>query len=48
MFYNAIKYYYQDRKLYTVEQVGIFVKAEWITPEQFKEITGFDYKPQAI
>lgn len=46
MFYQKIKEYYQ-KKFYNVKQVEIFVKAKWITTEQFKEITGFDYEPLA-
>jgi uncharacterized XkdX family phage protein len=40
--YNSIKRYY-DMGKYTKEQVKIFVKAGWITPEQYQEITGEPY-----
>lgn len=40
--YNSIKKYY-DMGKYTDEQMKIFVKAEWITEEQYKEITGIEY-----
>jgi uncharacterized XkdX family phage protein len=40
--YNSIKKYY-DMGKYTDEQMKVFVGAEWITPEQYKEITGVEY-----
>ncbi|MBH9580871.1 XkdX family protein [Staphylococcus felis] len=40
--FNAIKHYY-ELKLYTTENVSTFVRVNWITAEQFKEITGFEY-----
>lgn len=40
--YYAIKEYFDDG-LYTVEQVKVFVKARWITEEEYKKITGVDY-----
>lgn len=40
--YSSIKRYY-DMGLYTKEKVAVFVQAKWITPEQYKEITGDDY-----
>lgn len=46
MFYQKIKEYY-NKELYNVKQVEVFVKAKWITAEQFKEITRFDYEPLA-
>lgn len=42
MWYNMIKGYF-DRGFYTEEQIKIFVKARYITEEEFKEITGSDY-----
>jgi uncharacterized XkdX family phage protein len=41
--FNSIKRYY-DMGKYTNEQVKIFVMANWITAEQYKEITGEDYE----
>lgn len=41
--YSTINNYYQ-RGIYTNENVKIFVKAKWITEEQFKDITGQDYQ----
>lgn len=40
--YSSIKRYY-DMGKYTKEQVTVFVQAKWITPEQYKEITGDVY-----
>lgn len=40
--YATIKRYY-DRGYWTKEMVGDGVKAEKITEEQYKEITGDDY-----
>ena len=40
--YDSIKRYY-DSGRYTDEQMKVFVLAGWITPEQYKEITGVDY-----
>jgi uncharacterized XkdX family phage protein len=40
--YNSIKKYY-DMGKYTNEEMKIFVKAEWITEEQYKEITNVSY-----
>ena len=34
---------YFDLKIYTVDDIRLFVQAERITKEQFKEITGEDY-----
>lgn len=44
--YEDIKYYY-DRGFYTKDNVKIFVVAEWITEEEYKQITGDDYAPAA-
>lgn len=41
--FNSIKRYY-DMGKYTNEQVKIFVMANWITAEQYKEITGENYE----
>lgn len=41
--YNSIKRYY-DSNRYNNEDVKIFVAAKWITPEQYKEITGIPYQ----
>lgn len=40
--YSFIKEYY-DLKLYTNDDVRVFVKVEWITTDEFKTITGADY-----
>ncbi|VUZ24882.1 Uncharacterised protein [Acetobacterium wieringae] len=40
--YNSIKRYYDEGR-YTNDQVKIFVRAKWITAEQYKTITGEDY-----
>lgn len=40
-FEMAKKYF--DLKIYKVDDVRLFVEAERITKEQFKEITGEDY-----
>lgn len=40
--YDSIKRYY-DMGKYTNEQVKVFVKAGWITEEEYKTITGEDY-----
>lgn len=40
--YNSIKRYY-DQGRYTDEQVKVFVKAKWITAEEYKTITGIKY-----
>lgn len=39
---SYIKEYY-DLKLYTNDDVKIFVKAGWITTTDFKDITSVDY-----
>lgn len=40
--YISVKRYY-DMGKYSDEQVKVFVKAGWITEEQYKEITGEEY-----
>lgn len=40
--YDAIVYYY-ELGYYNNENMKIFVEAEWITPEQYKGITGVEY-----
>ena len=40
-FEKVLKYY--KANLWTKKQVGDAVKKGWITPEQYKEITGEDY-----
>lgn len=42
MMFKIIKHYY-ELKLYNVQNVETFVRAQWITEKQFEEITGFDY-----
>lgn len=37
-----IKDYY-DFKLYTNDDMKVFVKVNWITTDEFKTITGIDY-----
>lgn len=38
---SVIRYYKQGR--YTNEQMKIFVKVNWITVEQYVEVTGVEY-----
>lgn len=40
--FNSIKRYY-DSGRYTKEQVKVFVKASWITEEEYELITGEAY-----
>lgn len=40
--FEKVKYYY-DNELWTKYRVAEAVKKNWITPEEFKEITGEDY-----
>lgn len=40
--YNKVKKYYESN-LWTIAMVRNAVKKNWITEEQFKEITGEDY-----
>lgn len=40
--YNSIKKYYDEGR-YTDEQVKIFVIVKWITPAEYKTITGKTY-----
>lgn len=40
--FNKVKKYY-DAGLWTLEMVKNAVVKEWITAEEFKEITGEDY-----
>lgn len=40
--YEKVKKYY-DKGLWTIEMVRNAVVKEWITEEEFKEITGEDY-----
>jgi len=44
--YPHIKRYY-DAKYpgYTDEGIKVFVRAGWITADEYKEITGIDYIP---
>ena len=42
--YNSIKRYY-DSNRYSAEQVKVFVKAGWITEEEYDSITGVLYTP---
>lgn len=39
---NTITRYFKEG-IYTEEQVKIFVKANWITEEEYLEITGIKY-----
>lgn len=41
--YKMIKRYY-DKGLYTNEEMKIFVNSNMITREQYKEITGVEFK----
>lgn len=40
--FSYIKEYY-DIQLYAVDDIKIFVKAGWITSDEFKKITNQDY-----
>lgn len=42
MWFEAVKGFYDD-KLYTKEDVKVFVVANMITQIEYKEITGEDY-----
>ncbi len=41
--FDSIKRYY-DMGKYTNEQIKIFVRAKWITEEEFEEITEEEYE----
>lgn len=41
--YNIIKRYH-DRGIYSKENVAVFMKSGKITKEQYKEITGEEFK----
>lgn len=40
--FGIIKRYY-DKGIYTADDVGVFVRAGRLTPEQYQEITGETY-----
>lgn len=40
--YNLLKRYY-DMKIYTDENMKVFVACRWITAEEYQEITGSIY-----
>jgi uncharacterized XkdX family phage protein len=40
--YSYIKEYY-NLKLYTSDDIKIFVKVKWITVDEYKTITNVDY-----
>lgn len=40
--FEKVKNHY-DNGLWNIERVKNAVVKDWITPEQFKEITGYDY-----
>lgn len=40
--YKFIKEYF-DLKLYNTDDVKVFVKANWISQEEYKTITNIDY-----
>ncbi len=40
--YNKVKDYY-DKGYWSIEKVYNAVVKGWITPEEYKEITGYDY-----
>jgi len=42
LWYDSVKRYY-NMGFYTNEQMKIFVVADFITAEQYKEITGVEY-----
>jgi uncharacterized XkdX family phage protein len=41
--YEKVKYYY-DNGLWNLEMVKNAVVKGWITSDEYKEITGFDYE----
>ncbi|RGX10523.1 XkdX family protein [Paraclostridium sordellii] len=41
-YFETAKTYFES-KIYTVDDIRLFVEAERITKEQFKEITGEDF-----
>ena len=41
--YKIVKRYY-DKGIYSADDVATFVKAGKITAEQYKDITGMEYK----
>lgn len=43
MSFGSLKYMY-SLGVYTNEKFKVFVRAEWITPEQYKEITVVEYQ----
>jgi uncharacterized XkdX family phage protein len=43
MIYKIVKRYF-DSKIYSAENVGMFVKSGRITAEQYTEITGQEYE----
>ncbi|MED1642259.1 XkdX family protein [Brevibacillus agri] len=48
MWFNTIKKWYtMFPDLYSAESIKVFVVAGYITPQQYKEITGIDYTPAA-
>lgn len=44
--YRLVKRYY-DMKFFSLNRVKQAVGVKWITEEEYKEITGFDYEPLA-
>lgn len=44
--YALVKHYY-DRGLWPEARVRKAVTCKWITSDEFKEITGKDYEPEA-
>lgn len=43
MWFNIVKRHF-DRGNYTEDDVRVFVQAEMLTEDQYKEITGEDYE----
>lgn len=43
MIYGVVKRFF-DRKIYSADDVGQFVKSDKLTPEQYKQITGQEYE----
>lgn len=41
--YDKVKYYYQVSKTWTLNMVRNAVIKEWITVEEYTEITGLEY-----
>ena len=43
---RKIGIYYYQKGYYTNEQFALFVKRGFVTPEEYKDMTGVDYDPE--